>query len=116
MACRSWKVVPRKRQVLHLLQLVPRRTELGAPQGDGGLCDTLWGRSGWYQGEPFSKACVTVGYFRVISSTDTWQQPVHAGFEVGTIMPALLLAAVIHDSLLFGNSLQLLITIDLILH
>lgn len=42
--------------------------------------------------------------------------PVHPGFEVGTIMPALLLAAVTHDSLVFGNSLQLLITIDLILH
>lgn len=30
----------------------------------------------------------------------SWQQPVRAGFEVGTVTPALLLAAVIHDSLL----------------
>lgn len=72
----------------------------GTALGDGELCDTLQGGSGWYHGEPFSKACVTVGYFREISSTDTWQQPLHAGFEVGTITPALLFTAVICDSLL----------------
>lgn len=58
---------------------------------------------------------VIFGWFPALMP-GSWQQPVHAGFEVGTIMPVLLLATVIHDLLLFGNSLQLLITIDLVLH